>query len=61
VNHDGKNVGRPDVLAQSECEPLQQGNQAYVANDHHDEDVDHIQSVKAQNGSLVNPNHMSDG
>jgi hypothetical protein len=23
VNHDGENVGRPDVSAQSECEPLQ--------------------------------------
>jgi hypothetical protein len=45
VNHDGENVGHPDVSAQSVCEPLQQENQAYAGNDHHDEDVGHIQSV----------------
>jgi hypothetical protein len=39
VNHDGENVDRPDVSAQSECEPLQQGNQAYAGNNHHVEDV----------------------
>jgi hypothetical protein len=45
VNHDGKNVSRPDVSAQSECEPLQQGKHAYARNDHHDEDVGCIQSI----------------
>jgi hypothetical protein len=32
VNHDGENVDRPSVSAQSECETLQQENQAYVRN-----------------------------
>jgi hypothetical protein len=45
VNHDGKNVDRPNVLAQSECENLQQKNQIYTGNDHHDEDVGRNQSV----------------
>jgi hypothetical protein len=45
VNHVGKNVDHPSVLAQSECRTLQQENQAYVGNDHHDEDVGHNQSV----------------
>jgi hypothetical protein len=49
VNHDGENVDRPSVSAQSESETLQQKNQAYVRNDHHDEDVGRDQ------------NHMSDG
>jgi hypothetical protein len=36
------NVDHPDVWAQSECEKLQQRNQTYVKNDHHDEDVGRI-------------------
>jgi hypothetical protein len=51
VNHDGENG----------CETLLQENQTYVGNDHHDEDVSHIQSVKAQSGALVNQNHTRDG
>jgi hypothetical protein len=48
VNHDGKNVNHPDDLAQNECETLQQKNQAYMGNDHHDEDVgcNHFQRSK---------------
>jgi hypothetical protein len=45
MNHDGESMGRPDVSAQSECVPLQQGNQAYAGNDHHDKDMSRIQSV----------------
>jgi hypothetical protein len=45
VNHDGENVDRPSVSAQSECTTLQQENQAYVGNDHHDEDMGRNQSV----------------
>jgi hypothetical protein len=41
LNHDGENR----VWAKSECEKLQQKNQAYMGNDHHDEDVSHIRSV----------------
>jgi hypothetical protein len=40
----GKNVDHSDVWAQSECEKLQQKNQTYAENDHHDEDVGCIQS-----------------
>jgi hypothetical protein len=45
MNHDGENVDRPTVLAQSECNTLQQENYAYTGNDHHDEDVGRNQSV----------------
>jgi hypothetical protein len=60
MNHDEENVDRPSVSAQSECETLQQKKQAYTGNNHHDEDVGSNQSVKAQSGSLMNQNHMSD-
>jgi hypothetical protein len=39
------NVGRPGVSAQSECETLEQKNQAYARKDHHDEGVGCNQSV----------------
>jgi hypothetical protein len=45
MNHDGEKVDRLGVLAQGECDILQQENQAYVGNDHHDEDVGRNQSV----------------
>jgi hypothetical protein len=45
MNHDWKNVHRLGVSAQGECDKLQQKNQAYAGNDHHDEDVGRIQSV----------------
>jgi hypothetical protein len=45
VNHDRENVDHPSVSAQSGCRTLQQKNQAYARNDHHDEDVSHNQSV----------------
>jgi hypothetical protein len=45
VNHDGKNVDRLSVSAQSECVALQQEKQAYAGNDHHDEDVGHNQNI----------------
>jgi hypothetical protein len=61
VNHDVENVDHPSVSAQSGCTILQQENQAYVRNNHHDEDVSRNQSAWAQSGSLVNQNHMSDG
>jgi hypothetical protein len=61
MNHDGENVDRPSVLAQSECMTLQQENHAYTGDDHHDEDVSRNQSIKVQSYSLVNQNHMSDG
>jgi hypothetical protein len=59
VNHDRENVDHPSVSTQSGCMALQQENQVYVENDHHDEDVGHNQSIKAQSGSLVDKNHMS--
>jgi hypothetical protein len=40
-NHAGENVDRPSVWAQSECDTLQQENQAYTGNNHHDEDMGH--------------------
>jgi hypothetical protein len=45
MNYDEKNVDRSDVLAQSGCDTLQQENQTYVKNDHHDEGMGHNQSV----------------
>jgi hypothetical protein len=39
VNHDGENVDCTGVSTQIECETLQQENQTYLENDHHDEDV----------------------
>jgi hypothetical protein len=45
VNHDGKNVDRLSVSAQSECETLKQEKQAYAENDHHDKDVGHNQNI----------------
>jgi hypothetical protein len=54
-------VDHPSVLSQSGGRTLQRENQAYVGNDHHDEDVGHTQSVYAQSGSLMDQNHMSDG
>jgi hypothetical protein len=61
VNYNGENVDHPSVWAQSGCRTLQLENQVYTGNDHHDEDVGHNQSVKAQSGSLMNQNHMSEG
>jgi hypothetical protein len=45
VNHDGENVDHPSISAQSLCETLQQENQVYAKNDHHDEDVGRNQRV----------------
>jgi hypothetical protein len=45
MNHDRENMDRLDVSAQSGCKTLQQKNQAYAGNDHHDEDVGHIQNI----------------
>jgi hypothetical protein len=39
VNHDGESVDRPSVSGQNGEMTLQQENQTYVGNDHHDEDV----------------------
>jgi hypothetical protein len=61
VNHDGENVDCPSVSAQSECETLQQENEGYAGNDHHDEDVGHNQSIVVKSCSLMNQNRMSDG
>jgi hypothetical protein len=61
MNHDGENMDHPSVSAQGECETLQQENQAYAGNDHHDEDVGHNQNILSQSCSLMNQNYMSDG
>jgi hypothetical protein len=61
VDHDVENVDRPSVSAQSGCRTLKQKNQAYVRNDHHDEDMGCNQSILAQDSSLVTQNHMSNG
>jgi hypothetical protein len=45
MNHNGENMDHPSVSAQSGCRTLQQENQVYVGNDHHDEDVSRNQSV----------------
>jgi hypothetical protein len=45
MNHDGENVDRTGVWAQSECKTLQQKNRAHAGNDHHDKDVGCNQSV----------------
>jgi hypothetical protein len=61
MNHDGESVERPSALTQSGERTLQRENQAYVGNDHHDEGMGRNQSIKAQSGSLMDQNHMSDG
>jgi hypothetical protein len=38
-------VDHPSVSAQSGCMNLLQENQAYMGNDHHDEDVGRNQSI----------------
>jgi hypothetical protein len=45
MKHDGENMDRPSVMAQSEYETIHQENQAFTGDDHHDEDVCHNQSV----------------
>jgi hypothetical protein len=45
VNDDEESVDRPSVSAQGGGMTLQQENQAYAENDHHDEDVGQNQSV----------------
>jgi hypothetical protein len=61
MNHDGESVDRPSVSAQSGARTLQWENHAYAENGHHDEDAGRNQNVKAQSGSLMDQNHMSDG
>jgi hypothetical protein len=61
-NHDGKKMWIVQVSRlKTGVKPSCRKKQAYMGNDHHDEDVGHIQSVYVQNGSLVNQNHLSDG
>jgi hypothetical protein len=48
VNHDGENVDRPSVSPQGGGRTLQQENQAYVRNDHHDEDLGYNQESRLE-------------
>jgi hypothetical protein len=61
VNHDGESVDRQSDLGQGENRHLWWENHAYARDEHHDESMGRHQSVQAQDHSIVNQNHMSDG
>jgi hypothetical protein len=45
VNHNSESVDLPSVSAQNGGKTIQWENQAYAGNGHHDEDMDHDQSI----------------